>query len=140
MGLQINRPSTEEGVGGPGGPGGGDDWGTRVAKLIPAEALGLYGAAVALVPADTPSRDAGLWLIALVCAGLLILIRYRSARDPSTGKPQMVAILISLISFFIWLLALGAPVSPIRLPADLTFFGPLAALLWGTVVPYIYKG
>lgn len=138
MGLQINPASTFEGP--EGTADAGDDWGTRVAKLVPAEALGLYGSAVALVPTESSFRSAGLWVIAGVACVLLLLIRTRSARDPATNKPQMAAIIISLVSFVIWLLAVGAPTSPIELPKDLNFAGPLAALLWGTMVPYFYRG
>lgn len=138
MGLQINPPVRLEGL--DDASSGGDDWGTRIAKLIPAEALGVYGAAVAMVPRDAEARSLALWLIVAVCCGLLLLVRYRSAKDPSTGKPQVAAILISLASFFIWLLAIGTPTSPIGWPESLAFFGPLVAFLWGTMVPYFYRG
>jgi hypothetical protein len=140
MGLQINPPIRLE------GPdemsSGGDDWGTRIAKLIPAEALGLYGSAVGMVKAESDARSALLWLIVVVCCVLLVVIRFRSARDPTTGKPQMVAILISLASFLIWLLAIGQPTSPIGWPEPLrdSGAGPLVAFLWGTMVPYFYRG
>lgn len=138
MGLQINRPIALEGLDEQ--TSGGDDWGTRIAKLIPAEALGLYGAAIAMVPREAEARSMALWLIVAICCFLLILVRYRSTRDPNTGKPQVTGILISLASFFIWLLAIGAPTSPIGWPASLEFFGPLVAFLWGSMVPYFYRG
>lgn len=137
MGLQINPPSTLEGVE---GSDSGDDWGTRIAKLIPAEALGLYGTAVAMVPRESEARTMALWVIVLVACVILLMIRYRSAKDPATGKPQVAAIVIALVSFFVWLVALGPPTSPIGLPDDLAFAGPLGALLWGTLVPYLYRG
>jgi hypothetical protein len=136
MSLRVTRPSILESVGGD----GGDEWGTRIAKLIPAEALGLYGSAVALVPVASSARVGALWVIVLVCCLLTLLIRYRATLDPTTRTPQWPAITISIVSFLLWLVALGAPTSPIALPADLTFAGPLAALLWGTAIPYIYKG
>jgi hypothetical protein len=121
-------------------PEQGDEWGTRIAKLIPAEALGLYGSAVALVPATAASRGAILWMIVAVCCLLTVIIRYRATRDATTREPQMMAVGIAVVSFIIWLAALGAPVSPIVLPKDLAFTGPLVALLWGTMVPYFYIG
>lgn len=139
MSLRINKPSILESV--PGGGGSPDDWGSRIAKLIPAEALGLYGTAVGLVTTpDATARTTALWIIIAVCLAITIIIRYRATLDPTTKKPQTVAIAISVISFLLWLTALGAPASPIVLPAALAFAGPLAALLWGTFVPYIYKG
>lgn len=137
MSLRVTKPSILESVG---GGDEGDDWGTRIAKLIPAEALGLYGSAVALVPIASSARGTALWIIVAVCCVLTILIRYRATLDPTTHQPQWPAIGIAIVSFLIWLLALGVPTSPIALPADLTFAGPLAALLWGTMVPYLYRG
>lgn len=137
MGLQINPPPKIEAPGVP----PGDDWGTRIAKLIPAEALGLYGSAVAIVPNNgTNAHDLAIWAIVIVCCVLLLIIRFRSARDPATGKPQYGAILISLLSFFIWLFAVGPPTAPFGPPLGYEFFGPLTALLWGTIAPYFYKG
>lgn len=143
MSLRIVQKTDNEGV----AQTESDEWSTRIAKLVPAEALGLYGSAVALVP-ETPYRMAALWVIVLVCGGLAGIVRYRATRDPLTGKPQVAAIGIALVSFLIWLVALGgsepAPgslaVSPIVLPAGLGFAGSLAALLWGTMVPYFYTG
>jgi hypothetical protein len=93
---------------------------------------------------DSPTRQTALWIIVAICCLLTVVIRYRATLDPATGKPQWAAIGISLVSFLIWLVALGGQVapalSPITLPDGLYFVGPLAALLWGTLVPYIYKG
>ena len=125
----------------------GDDWGTRIAKLIPAEALGLYGTAIGLVSSMKGSRDStdplALIVIALACCGLIVIIRYRATRHPETGAPQPVAIAVALISFAIWLWALGASergISPIPSDPDRPWPAPLVALLWGTFVPYFYKG
>lgn len=138
MSLRIKKPNILEATDG-GDPG--DNWGARIAKLIPAEALGLYGSAVALV--STPSASArtnALWVIFAVCCALTLLIRYRATLDPTTKRPDWTAIGIALISFILWLTALGPPTSPIALPPSYAFAGPLAALLWGTVVPYLYRG
>lgn len=155
MGLQINAPGRRplprrggrEGVDDPAAApattADGDDWGTRIAKLIPAEALGLYGSAVALVPkpaeGDPPNRMA-LGIIVLAACVLLWVIRWRATKDPVTGKPQMAAILISLVSFLIWLFAIGWPSSPIYPPKGSEYVAALVAMLWGTMVPYFYRG
>lgn len=122
----------------------GDDWSARLAKLIPAEALGLYGAAVALVPTSAAqvaphSRTIILWCIALVCLVFSAAIRWK-ATSAGGQKPQVVGIAISLVSFLVWLMALGAPTSPIALPPGYGFLGGLIALVWGTIVPYFYRG
>jgi uncharacterized membrane-anchored protein len=143
MTLRIEKPIRSgvvlESTGG--GTDEGDDWGTRIAKLVPAEALGLYGSAAALVTTPSASvRTNALIVIALIAAGLAVFIRYRSTYDLATRKPQWSAIVISLISFGLWLVALGAPTSPFALPADFAFAGPTAALIWGTLLPYLYRG
>lgn len=138
MSLRVKRPVSLESMD---GATSGDDYGSRIAKLIPAEALGLYGSAVALV--NSPNERAetvALWVIVLVCCMLAVIIRYRATLDPATRRPQWTAIVIALVSFLLWLTALGPPTSPIPLPDDLKFAGGLAAMLWGTVVPYFYKG
>jgi uncharacterized membrane-anchored protein len=138
MTLRILKPRIEEAVG---AASEGDDWGSRIAKLIPAEALGLYGSAVALIKTPDPAvRNVALWVIVAVCCGLTIFLRYRATLDPQSRRPQWTAILVSVVSFILWLTALGAPTTPISLPDSMGFVGPLLALLWGTIVPYFYRG
>ena len=122
----------------------GDGWGARLAKLIPAEALGLYGAAVAIVPQvagnfTQSARTAFLWGIAVVCLAVSAAIRWKATSAAGRG-PQMLAIAISLVSFLVWLLALGAPASPIALPPGFGFVGALIAVIWATLASYFYRG
>lgn len=132
----------EEGIEDPGQPG--DDWSSRIVKLIPAEALGLYGTAVGLVASlAAVEQKMALWLITVACVAIIVMIRVRATRDPAAGRgPQMVAIAISLISFLLWLAALAATGSTVSPFAGIPHIGiaPLAALLWGTLVPYFYQG
>lgn len=121
----------------------GDDWGARVAKLIPAEALGFYGTAVGLVSTGGAGAPrATLVVIALVACVLIFLVRFRATREAGGTEPQLKAIAISLISFLIWLGALaatgeGSSPFPQSWAAP---YAPLAALIWGTLIPYFYKG
>lgn len=118
----------------------GDDWGTRIAKLVPAEALGLYGSAVALAPPPgEPNRLLAQWIIVAVCLIITVIVRFRATAD-AAGRPQIPAIVLAVISFLIWLMAIGEPTSPFPLPDSFATFGPLAALLWGSLVPFFYKG
>ncbi len=138
MSLRVHRPVSLESMD---GTTTGDDYGSRIAKLIPAEALGLYGSAVALVNSPNEAAErAALWVIVLVCCVLTVVIRYRATLDPATKRPQWKAIIIALVSFLLWLTALGPRTSPIPVRDDFKFAGALAALLWGTMVPYFYKG
>lgn len=153
MSLRINKPRLRAPEGGLETPGGGlpqlepgDDWSSRVAKLIPAEALGLYGTAVGMMATwQAGSYNAGATLVAitLACCVLIILIRFKATEDKSESRgPQIVAIGIAIVSFLLWLAALaatGTGVSPFP-EAWVVPYAPLAALLWGTFVPYFYKG
>jgi tetrahydromethanopterin S-methyltransferase subunit C len=114
----------------------GDGWSSRLAKLIPAEALGLYGTGQALVP---PGRAEVLAGLAFVCLLFAAALRYVATMDPRTGKPQWVAIAIAGMSFILWVVALRPPVGPLDL-GDNYFLAALVALIWGAVVPAFYKG
>jgi hypothetical protein len=131
MSLRITNPATSART-----VAQGDGWPSRLAKLIPAEALGLYGAGQALVPAERNDGRLVLAVAALLFAGAL---RYVATRDPQTGLPQWPAVAIAMISFALWVLALRVPAGPFDLGEN-SFYAALFALLWGTVVPAFYKG
>lgn len=119
-----------------------DGWATRLAKLIPAEALGLYGAATGvlpLMPDNTTLRLVLLIIIALICLAISIVVRYKST-SLETGSPQVWAIVISSVSFVIWLMSLGIPNSPIPIPQDLAFIPTLIAVIWTTAIGFFYRG
>ena len=152
MSLRINQVSmklqTEAGVVGAAPPpapsGAPDGWATRLAKLVPAEALGLYGAAAGMVPQASAQLTAGqrqlsLQVIALVCLAFSAAIRIKGTAGED-GKPQFAAVAIALISFLIWLVALGPGNAPFPLPAGLSFAAPIVAVLWATIVSFFYKG
>lgn len=113
----------------------GDTWATRLAKLIPGEALALYGAGQTIVPDDQPS---GLWILAAGCLLLIGILRWKATQAPRR-QPQITAILIAMISFVLWILALQPPAGPVDL-GDKAWLIALAALLWATIVPLVYKG
>jgi hypothetical protein len=119
-----------------------DGWATRLAKLIPAEALGLYGAAAGvlpLMPDNTTLRLVLLIILACICLAVSIIIRYKST-SLATGSPQVWAIIISAGSFVIWLMALGVPNSPIPIPQNLAFIPTLIAVVWTTLIGFFYRG
>jgi hypothetical protein len=113
-----------------------DGWAARLAKLIPAEALGLYGAGQAMVPAG---RTDALLALAAICLLFTAALRYVATRDPATRQPQWAAVAIAVASFALWLIALRPPVGPFDL-GDNYFLAALGALVWGSVVPAFYKG
>jgi len=120
------------------GPAGepGDTWATRLAKLIPGEALALYGAGTALVP-DSEVR--GLWFLALVCLAFTCALRWKATQSQGRG-PQVWAVVIAAISFALWVAALDRPAGPIDWDDDTVWIPGLLALLWATIVPVFYTG
>jgi hypothetical protein len=112
-----------------------DHWGSRLAKLIPAEALGLYGVGQALIP---KGRTDGLWVLAGGCLIVSAWLRWVATRDDD-GQPQLLAVGIALVSFTLWVAALKPPTGPIDLGANAVYI-PLAAMVWAIVMPSLYKG
>jgi hypothetical protein len=139
--LRIRKRSQLEGLEAPGEEA--DGWASRIAKLIPGEALGLYGTAAGLIDTNRMNPQVALGMVTLACCVITVMVRLAATRDPAAGRgPQIAAVVISLISFLLWVAALGASgqgMSPFG-DAPGVPYAPLAALLWGTLVPYFYKG
>ena len=119
-----------------------DGWATRLAKLIPAEALGVYGAAVGLLPGlegkDT-IRLIILIVITLACLAILIAVRVKSTAQNADG-PQIVGIIISCVAFLIWTATLGPTSSPFPIPKDFGFIVSLVGMLYVALVGVFYRG
>ncbi|WP_242121995.1 hypothetical protein [Sphingomonas lacusdianchii] len=110
--------------------------GERLAKLIPGEALALYGAGSAIVP---DNQNWGLWFLSAACLGFTIALRWKITAE--NGKPaQFRSVMIAAVSFILWVIALDFPAGPINWPDNLTWLPALLALLWATIVPVFYKG
>lgn len=120
----------------PATPPAGDDWGVRIAKLIPAEALGLYGTALSMFDTELRARVTEQLVAIAACMVLTITIRYRATQD-AAGRPDYKAIAISVVAFGLWLAAMGPNSAPLGF--EYKALGPMLALLWGTLVPYFYK-
>jgi hypothetical protein len=148
MTLRIRKsttaPTNEEGV--QSEQPQGDDWSSRLVKLIPSEALTLYTSAAALITQTKTAgfdNDVALTISAIACIILIFVIRYRSTQDPATGRgPQFLAIGIALVSFLIWLSALAATGENLSPFKDFAWvvYAPLVALIWVFMVPMVYKG
>ena len=110
-----------------------DKWSDRLVKLIPAEALGLYGTGTAL------TKDVEHGLITLFIGGLIVtfLVRYFGTQN-NLNRPQWMMIAISLLSYCLWVFALPDGVRPFDL-LDQSLIA-LIALIFATIVPIIYKG
>ncbi|HEY2707126.1 MAG TPA: hypothetical protein VGI95_03665 [Caulobacteraceae bacterium] len=116
-----------------------DGYLSRLAKLIPAEALSLYGTGVGMISADASWRETGVRAVAVVCVLLSMGLRYKLTQGPD-GRPQWRALAVSLVAFLFWLAALGDQTSPFLLTAGARQAVALAAFLFTAVLPYIYKG
>jgi hypothetical protein len=113
-----------------------DGWLSRLTKLIPAEALVLYGAGQALIPNRSIG---GIRVLAFACLLFSGFVRFRVTRDGAAGGPQWLAIFISSVSFLLWLLTLKPPAGPFDL-GDHAYYASLLSLFWVTFLPYVYKG
>jgi hypothetical protein len=119
-----------------------DGWATRLAKLIPAEALGVYGAAIGLLPNMADKETARLIIlivITLACLAVLIAVRIKSTAQNADG-PQPLGIAISCVAFLIWCATLGPVNSPFPIPEDYGFIVSLIGMLYVTLVGVFYRG
>lgn len=140
MSLRVNGPPLQPGDNPAPQDTNTDGWASRLAKLIPSEALGTYAATVALIPASVTGvgKLIGLILIALACIAILVVVRVKSTSKGGV-KPQVLGIVISAISFVIWTATLGTN-SPIPLPSSVAFIPTIVAVLWVAAVGVFYRG
>ncbi|MBO9561050.1 MAG: hypothetical protein J7515_21000 [Caulobacter sp.] len=140
MSLRVNGPPLAPGDNPPPQDTNTDGWASRLAKLIPSEALGTYAATVALIPASVTGtvKLVALIVIAVACIAILVVVRVKSTSKGGV-KPQVLAIIISAISFVIWTATLG-PISPIPLPESVSWIPTVVAVLWVAAVGVFYRG
>jgi hypothetical protein len=128
--FRVNKPSAVAADGSAPAPPG-DEWLTRLVKLVPAEVIAVYLAGIELA-----KTWPGIWT--LVC--LLLVILVRTVGTKQSNKPiQWIAVVVAAISYVIWVYATGGYLLSWRLPPG-SGIASLAVLLWTFVVPYIYKG
>ncbi len=109
---------------------------TRLMRLIPAPAIGLYVFGSDMIP---ESQAMALLVWSLFCAAVAVILLLPTTQDPSQGKgPDWIHIAISGISFVLWIYALGGPFTQYHLA--LPWLASLLAAAWSTLVPLIYKG
>lgn len=128
--FRVNKP-TAVAADGSAAPPHGDEWLTRLVKLVPAEVISVYLAGIELA-----KTWPGIWT--LVCLLLVILVRTVGTRQ--SNKPiQWIAVSVAAISFVIWVYATGGHLLSWTLPPD-SGIASLAVLLWTFLVPFFYKG
>ena len=102
----------------------------RLVMLVPAEVISLY---VALKPAAEKFLPA----FGVICLLLVILVRWKATAGPD-GKPEWGGILISTLSFALWIYSVGGSL-PWPPPQDSGVIS-VAIGIWTFAVPYFYKG
>lgn len=102
----------------------------RLVLLVPAEVISLY---VAMKPLAANFIDS----FGLVCLFLVLLVRMKATTDK--GKPEWISVLISVISFGLWVYAVGGqlPLLPDNIDPNVM---AVSIAVWTFAVPYFYRG
>jgi len=106
-----------------------DPWLTRLVKLVPAEVVAVYLAGRPLAA----EKYAGDWPVA--CLVLVVLVRAWGTAD--RRGPQWASVAISVVSFVLWVYAMGGRFLTWNVDVNLA---ALAVLVWTTVVPVVWRG
>ncbi len=119
-----------------------DTYMTRLTKLVPAEAITAYPLFLNTIPADRRQWQAVMFVAAVILV-VVVVLRWSATKGPD-GKAQWPAIILSAISFVIWVFVLGTnsdfrglvaiPNVPTELISSLTLFA------WTAIAPAIYTG
>lgn len=108
----------------------------RLIKMIPAEVVGLYMVGSGMIPNQRPYALA-IWTV--ICLVGVVAIRAWGTSDTKEQlPPQWTAVLISAVSFLIWVYSLGGPFAAYGLAEP--YIGSLLILAWTFFVPIFYKG
>lgn len=118
-----------------GGAGGLADYIDRLLRLIPSEVVGLYLVGSGVIPDEQAGAHVA-WSI--FCFFAVIASRYFGTRSSKDPTPQWPTIVISSISFVVWLYAIGGPF--VDLGWHVGWIGSLMVLAWTFIVPLVYDG
>jgi hypothetical protein len=126
-----------------------DTYMSRMSKLVPGEALSSYPLLLNTIPRDPVSSARPLQSVLLVAAVVMIVVvvlRW-SATKSAEGKPQWAAVLLSALSFAIWVLVMGSETDfrGLSVAADVMnissqLISGLALFAWTAIAPAIYTG
>ena len=112
-----------------------DEYLSRLIKLIPTEVISLYIVGKGII--ENEQILLLLWTIA--CLFFVVLIRFYGTADIQKNlPPQLKAILISTISYVVWIYSMGDIFALLGVYSSK--LGSLLVLLWTAIVPYVYKG
>jgi ABC-type proline/glycine betaine transport system permease subunit len=108
----------------------------RLMKMIPGEVVGLYIVGSGLVPSENRWT---LTIWTLFCLVAVVVVRAWGTADPTQQLgPQWTAVVISSVSFLIWVYSMGGPFAAYGIAVP--YIGSLLVLAWTFFVPLVYKG
>ncbi len=117
-----------------------DKYWDRLKNLIPGEVAAIYVAGIGIIP---QGQKIGLAVWAAAC--LIFTIIFIAAETKNIeGQPNVkhpidwTHVIISSISFILWVYALGGPFAEYGL--QIPWIAALLMLGWTFIVPYFYKG
>ncbi len=127
--LRIRAPDTRAAAT---TPEPGDLYLSRLVKLVPSEVVALY-----LTFRETAESWIGWW--STVC--LLLVIITRTLGTHEAGKRvQVGAVLVSMVSFVLWVYATDGRFLSYELPASPPGLISVAIGVWTFLIPLFYKG
>jgi len=108
----------------------------RLMKMIPAEVIGLYLVGSGIIPTG---QSLALTIWTAVCLAGVIFLRAYGTADPAANKaPDWAHVIISSISFLIWVYSIGGFFAAYGVAVP--YIGSLLVLAWTFFVPIFYKG
>lgn len=113
-----------------------DGYFDRLLKYIPADVVGLWLTGNGLIQsqADDEARSVTLWLLFIVGLALSFFWTYR--QTVQLGKPTpWRQILLSCISFVVWVFAIGGPFAEISIYKP--FYGSFVLLIYTSIIPLL---
>jgi Flp pilus assembly protein protease CpaA len=105
-------------------------------KMIPGEVVGLYLVGIGFIPQALPG-----WLVvwAVICLlGVIVVKAYGTSDVKQHITPDWIHVLISCVSFVIWVYTMGGPFAAFGL--WIPWLGSLMVLVWTFFIPKFYKG
>ena len=129
-----------------------DSYLERLVKLVPSEVIVAYPMLKGSAPADIASWA---WpLTAWILLAVVIVLRWHATATTDRG-PQWLAILLSAMSFIIWVNVIDGSFGVSNIasylqvplsddwspkPESQRFLSSMALVLWTVIVPVLYKG
>ncbi len=114
-----------------------DDLKSAILKYIPAEVVTAFVAVDAAFRAASAVPDGLPWLVFGILWLLTPIYVWRATTE--AGKPPAKAqIIVSTISFFVWVVTLGGPFS--TLPGYTPLYGAVTLPIWTVIPPIILQG